>query len=314
MKTAILVYPDISMFELACAVELFALPRPELKRYYDADVVSLEDTQSSTTAGLVLNTQIVNSLDAYDMVVIASWPVAQREIPSHLASELLEFYQSGKRLVSFCSGAFLLAELGILNAKTCSTHWRYATEFVQRYKRVNFSNDVLYCIDGNVATSAGSAAALDLGLALIRQDFGLDTANAVAKRLVLPVHRNATQSQFVEAPVISENKALSSSMDWAITNLQHTISINQFAEKANMSRRNFDRCFKKATNLTPQQWLIMQRLERASQMLQQTNLNIEQVSSQAGFENSLTFRHHFKAKFGCAPLQYRHQHQIAVTN
>ncbi len=147
-RVAILSFPHVAMFEIACAVELFGLPRPEFESWYQCEVVSFEHAPLETTAGLQLQAKAVKQLDDYDMLVVPSWPASQSNLPPLLAEQVLRCYQHGKRIVSFCSGSFLLAELGILEGRNATTHWRYAQQFQQRFPNLNYLDDVLYVYDG----------------------------------------------------------------------------------------------------------------------------------------------------------------------
>ena len=304
---AILTYNQAALFELGCAVELFALPRPEIKNWYQCDVVSLEKGPLQTTAGFQITARQVQDLDAYDMLVVPSWPTNITHLSGLLADQVKIFNQQGKRILSFCSGAFLLAELGILDGRCATTHWRYAKKFQQRYKNVDYAGDVLYVFDGVIGCSAGSAAALDLGLEVIRSDYGQQTANTIARRLVMSAHRSGGQAQYVDTPVHKANSRFSEALDWAINNLQSSFSVNEFASYANMSRRTFDRQFRSTFDQTPGEWLVMQKLKLAKQLLESDTRNIELIAELAGFNNATTMRHHFRKNLRLSPRQYRDQ-------
>lgn len=305
---AILSYPNAALFELGCAVELFALPRPEFEHWYLCDVVSFSVQPLPVTGGIQLQAQTVETLEPYSMLVIPSWPVATNNtVPPELAAEILRFYQQGKRVISFCSGAFLLAELGLLDGRTATTHWRYAGQFKQRFPQVNYADDVLYVYQEQLGCSAGSAAALDLGIEIIRQDYGYQIANQVARRLVLSAHRKGGQSQFVETPLLQQSGLFTQALDWASANLTTPITIDTLAGKAGMSRRTFDRKFRSTFNMTAQDWLIQQRLERAKALLENNSGQIDHIAALAGFENAITLRYHFRKILGVSPTEYRQQ-------
>lgn len=306
-KIAILSYQNAALFELACAVELFALPRPEFNNWYQAEVVSFDDGPHSTTGGLSLNSKKVSNLDDYSTLVIPSWPTHITQIKGVLREQTLRFNADNKRILSFCSGAFLLASLGLLNGREATTHWRYAEKFKKRFPHVSYLDNVLYVYDGQIGCSAGSASAIDLSLDVIRHDFGQSVANQVARRLVLSAHRQGGQSQFVESPVLALPDHLSDTLDWALNNLEQRFSIDLLAEKALMPRRTFDRKFRQAFNLTPKEWLTTQRLNRAKELLESTVTTIERVAQHAGFDNATTLRHHFRKSLGLSPRQYRDQ-------
>ncbi|EGU46287.1 transcriptional regulator [Vibrio ichthyoenteri ATCC 700023] len=307
MRVAILSHPNVSLFELGCAVEMFALPRPEFDNWYQTEIVNLIDQPITTTGDIVMQTRHVAGLDGYDMLVIPSWPTQSGHTDPHTKAEVLRFAEQNKRIISFCSGAFLLAELGLLDGKRATTHWAFETKFRARFANVDYASNVLYVFDGQYGCSAGSAAGLDLALAVVRLDFGYAVANQVAKRLVISAHRSGGQAQFVDTPMLQVPNQFSESLQWAKANLKQAISIDLLAQKANMSRRTFDRKFRASMDLTPQEWLIIQRTELAKGLLESEDSNIEQLAVQAGFNNAESMRHHFRRVVGVSPRQYRAQ-------
>lgn len=304
-RMAVLTYEGAAFFELGCALELFALARQEFEQWYQCEVVALAQGPFEMLGGISMSVKQVTSLDAYDILLVPSWPVHQHQMPAAASAALNRFYDDGKRIVSFCSGAFLLAELGFLNGVTATTHWRYAEIFKARFPAVNYVDDILYACHGNIACSAGSSAAIDLGLEVIRQDFGYKAANSVARRLVISAHRKGGQSQFAESPVQSESGQFSAALDWAIANINDPIDIDQLASKACMSRRTFDRKFRADFNVTPKEWLTHQRLSLAKDLLERDTSSIEKVALLSGFSNATTMRHHFRKVLGISPVQHR---------
>lgn len=307
LKVAILSHPDVSLFELSCAVELFALPRPEFEDWYQTKIINLDNQTINSTGNVLLQTEHVDSLEQFDLLVVPNWPSQPKTIDQKIVDEVSLFAKQNKRILSFCSGAFLLAELGLLNGRKATTHWQFAKTFQQRFPQVRYVDNVLYVFDGRLGCSAGSAAALDLGLAVIRQDFGYHVANQVAKRLVVSAHRTGGQSQFVQSPVLQIPNQFSESLQWARANLKRSINVDMLASKANMSRRTFDRKFRASLDLTPQEWLIIQRTELAKGLLESEDLSIEQLAIEAGFNNAVSMRHHFRRIVGVSPSQYRDQ-------
>ena len=305
-RVAILTFFDVALFELACATELFALARPEFSTWYDCDVVSFESEPLSTSANMYLQAKQVSSIEDYDMLIVPSWPI-DRAPEAHLATTIRDFVEQGKRIVSFCSGAFLLAKLGLFDNRQATTHWRYAESFKAQFPDIEYVEDVLYLFDGQVGCSAGSAAGIDLGLAIIRQDFGYVMANQVARRLVVSAHRTGGQSQFVETPLLNVPNQFADALDWALSHLDQTIDIDQLATKANMSRRTFDRKFRSSFNMSAKTWLTQQRLEKAKALLEQERISIEQVAELSGFDNATSLRHHFRKVLSISPNQYRQQ-------
>ncbi|WP_367989267.1 helix-turn-helix domain-containing protein [Vibrio sp. NTOU-M3] len=306
-RVAILSHRHVSLFELACAVELFALPRPEFNPWYQTDVVNLEDCAINSTGQICLNTQFVESLAPYDTLVIPSWPTERYPTPNRIREQVQHFARQNKRILSFCSGAFLLADLGLLNHRNATTHWMFEDKFRQRFPQVSYTANVLYVFDGKIGCSAGSASALDLGLAVIRHDFGYHVANQVAKRLVVSGHRNGGQAQFVDSPILEIPNQFSQALEWALSHLDQPISIDQLASQANMSRRTFDRKFRASFDLSAKEWLTLQRIEQAKGLLESAEQNMERLAQRTGFENAVTMRHHFRRVVGVSPTQYRQQ-------
>lgn len=308
-KVAILASRYTSLFELSCAVELFALPRPEFTAWYQAEVVTFDANWLHATGGVQLKVKTVSDLSEYNTVIVPCWDTVEVSVPEIIAVAIRDFYQAGGRILSFCSGAFLLAEIGLLDGKSATTHWRYADNFVARYPNVKYADNVLYLLDEKLGTSAGSAAAIDLGLAVIRHDFGNKVANRVARRMVLAAHREGGQSQYAEKPVAISINNFSNALDWAINHLDERISVMELAKRANMSRRSFDRHFRNNFNVSAQQWLIQQRVQRAKEYLEDSERSIDQVAFAVGFESALTLRHHFRKLLGTSPGNYRKQFQ-----
>ncbi|NIB41684.1 helix-turn-helix domain-containing protein [Pseudomaricurvus alkylphenolicus] len=314
INVAILTYDNLATFEFGCAVEIFAMERPEFKDWYRAEVVCFDSDRISARGNVEIQVKKIENLDDYDMLIIPGWCIADVAVdsdwdasPSNLTQQLQRFYTNGGRILSFCTGAFLLAEAGLLNGREVTTHWRYAERFTHLFPQVTFVNNVLYVYDGRIGCSAGSAAALDLGLEVVRQDFGHDKANKVARRLVIPPHRSGGQAQFVETPMIATQSHFSSTLDWAIQRLRNPIDVNILAEKANMSRRTFDRHFRASLGMSPKEWITRQRLNLAQNLLAAGDESMETIAQRAGFETAMNMRHHFRKVFGISPSQYQAQ-------
>ncbi|MFT5572061.1 MAG: AraC family transcriptional activator FtrA [Cryomorphaceae bacterium] len=306
-NVAILTYQNAALFELGCAVELFGLARPEFDAWYDTAVVCFESGPLSTNAGLQLMAKKINSLESYDTLVIPSWPTNIAQIKGPLADQVKEFSLAGKRILSFCSGSFMLATLGLLDGRKATTHWRYADKFKRRFPSVDYVEDVLYVLESCIGCSAGSAAAIDLGIEVIRQDFGFERANQVARRLVMSAHRKGGQSQFVETPVRQLPSLFIDTVDWALSNLNTEININHLADRSHMSRRTFDRKFRQSFGTSPKEWLITQRLNVARQLLEDNTNRIQTIATHSGFDSAASMRHHFRRSLGVSPRQYRDQ-------
>jgi len=208
--------------------------------------------------------------------------------------------------MSICSGVFILAASGLLDGKSATTHWRYTDALRRRYPQIDVHPDVLYVDNGSVLTSAGSAAGLDLGLHLIRRDYGADIANNVARRLVVAPQRDGGQAQFIAVPTTpDEATALAPTMAWAIERLDATLSVATLAEHAAMSPRTFARRFRAEAGVSPHQWLTQQRVLHSQHLLETTGHSIDSVARACGFGSAATLRHHFQQAVQTTPTRYR---------
>lgn len=304
-RIAILTTANQALFELGCAVELFALARPEFDEWYETDVISLSDNKHQTTAGVMIEVEQKNDLSEYDTLIVPGWGTQTED--QILANKVLDFHQNSGRVFSFCSGAYLLASSGLLDNKPATTHWRYAEHFKARFPHVRFQDNVLYVHEGDYGCSAGSAAAIDLGIAIIREDFGYEAANHVARRLVLAAHRDGGQAQYCESPSIQENRFFSNMLNWMADNLQHTIKVDEMAARSAMSRRTFDRKFHAAMGMSAKSWLIKRRLDAARQLLESSEHSIEKIAELSGFANGNALRHNFRKHLGLSPGKIREQ-------
>lgn len=263
-----------------------------------------------TSAGFSITVQhSLRTLSRADIVIMPSWHNDCRPAPSALLEVLRRAHRRGARVVGLCLGAFVLAEAGLLDGKTATTHWHYATLLAERHATVNVDRDVLYVDEGDVVTSAGVAAGLDCCLHLLRDLCGAETANQVARRLVVAPHRQGGQAQFIEQPVPASRSddRLSKVLEWATGHLDQAHDIDSLAERAAMSRRSFTRHFRQATGTTVVQWLLNQRLVRAQRMLENGDTSIEMIAQQAGFGSALSLRQHFRSAFKTSPSVYRRQ-------
>ncbi len=308
-KVAILVSPNLSLFELACATDLFGSKRPEIKDWYQTDVVSFYTSPLKINSQTNVNIEVmqVENLDGYDMVIIPSWSFSKLKLKPNMSNAILNLYSRNGRVISLCTGAFVLAELGLLHSRSATTHWLYADVFKKSFPHIQYKQDVLYQYDGKVGCSAGSSSAIDLCLEVIRDDFGYQIANQSARRMVLAAQRNGGQSQFVETPIIEKPNQFAATLDWALSQLSNKIDINIMAIKSNMSRRTFDRKFRASLNMSPKEWLNQQRLHLAKRLLEQTNDSIDMVAYNSGFEKPETLRHNFRKHLKLSPTQYRQQ-------
>ena len=227
--------------------------------------------------------------------------------PAPLLKKIRAAYQRGARLCSICSGVFVLAAAGVLDGKTVTTHWRYADKLQQRYPQLRVQPDALYVDEGQIMTSAGSAAGLDMLLHLVRRDYGSAVANRVAQRLVVPPHREGGQAQFVPRPMLpDEGGRVARLMDWVRANpaLPHTL--RSLAERAAMSPRTLQRQFHDATGMAPYEWLVRERVAIARELLESQNAkSMAWIAQTAGFGSEESLRRHFRRIALTSPGTYR---------
>ncbi|MET8120623.1 transcriptional regulator FtrA [Micromonospora sp. NPDC005189] len=308
-RVAVLAYPGMSVFETGIVTEVFGLPRPELNvDWYDLVVCAERPGPVPIVGGASLHTPYgLAALAAAQTVIVPGVPDVTADPSSELVSALLRAHRRGARIMSICSGAFALAGAGLLDGRRATTHWQYAELLARRYPRVEVDPDVLYLDDGDLLTSAGSAAGLDLCVHVVRRDHGAAIANAVARRLVIPPHRDGGQAQFVEAPVSTDpdDDRIAGSIDWALAHLAEPLTVAQLAGQAHMSPRTYLRHFARATGTSPIRWLIDQRVRTSLALLEETDAGVEQIAGAVGFDAPVTYRHHFGRVMLTSPSAYR---------
>ncbi|GAB2865756.1 helix-turn-helix domain-containing protein [Actinocorallia aurea] len=241
-----------------------------------------------------------------DTVIVPGWADIDVDPPAELLAAVRAAREAGARVASLCTGAFVLAAAGLLDGRRATTHWAHTRELALRHPKVRVDPDVLYVDEGGVLTSAGKAAAMDLCLHLVRLDRGSATANTVARRLVVPPHREGGQAQFVQAPVpASPDHPLAALLPWALARLDRPLTVADLAREARMSPRTLTRQFKAATGTTPLQWLLIQRIRRAREILETTDTAIDAVAATTGMGTATTLRRHFHRTVGVPPDTYR---------
>ena len=303
-----LVYDGLCAFEFACAAEVFGLSRPELgPDWYRFETCALQRRPVRGQYGMRITADAdLDRLATAGTVIVPGWAGVDVPVPSPIVDVLRRAHARGARLLSICSGSFVLAATGLLDGKRATTHWRYAEALQQRHPAIQIDPDVLYVDEGQLLTSAGSAAGLDLCLHLVRRDHGADIANQVARRLVIPPHRDGGQAQFVERPMEKrERNALSPLMDKLRRQIDKAFPLAELARMAAMSERTFMRRFKDATGTTPAEWLTTVRLDRARELLESSAHSIDSIAEQTGLGTAATLRHHFRRKLGTSPTAYR---------
>ncbi|WP_163528995.1 transcriptional regulator FtrA [Klebsiella oxytoca] len=308
-RVVALAYDGLCTFEFGVAVEIFGLPRPEMgERWYRFAVAAVDEGELRATGGIRLMTDGgMSLLSEADTIVVPGWRSIDSPVPPDLCQALVAAHARGCRIISICSGVFVLAAAGLLNGRQATTHWRYTDQLRARFPLIEVIDDVLYVGAEGVMTSAGSAAGIDLCLHLVREDFGIDAANIVARRLVVSPHRDGGQAQQIVRPVAKarESQRLGLLFDFLHQNLAANHTVASLAERAGMGSRTFLRRFEDTTGKTPARWLLDERLLRATQHLTHSRLSVEQIAKLCGFANASTLRHHFRQQYALSPLQYR---------
>jgi AraC family transcriptional activator FtrA len=295
-------------FEFAVACEVFGLERPELGvDWYRFLVVATDPPPVDVGPFSVVTPYGLDALALADTVVVPNARHGDERPPAALVAALRAACERGARIVSFCSGAFALAEAGILDGRPATTHWMYVDELRERYPAIDVRPDVLYVDDGQVLTSAGTAAGIDLALHLVRLDHGAEVANMVARRMVVPPHRDGGQAQFVHLPVPERDDAafLAPTLDWIVDHLQEPLTVERMAAHACTSARTFARRFRAVTGTTPLRWLLHQRVRYAQRLLETTDLPVELVAHRCGLGTAANLRLHFRRVVATTPTAYR---------
>lgn len=315
-RVAVVAFEGISPFHLSVPCMVFGddLARLGAPRY-DLTVCAERPGSIATLSGFSLD--VPNDLSALreaDTVIVPAWADPDTPPSPELVEALCAAHARGARMVGLCLGAFVLAEAGLLDGRTASTHWIWADDFAARFPAVRLDRDVLYVDEGNMLTSAGTAAAIDCCLHLLRRDHGAEIANKVARRMVVAPHRSGGQAQYIEQPLpkAEGGDRLASTLEWAAENLKEPLCLDLLAERAAMSRRNFSRRFRKATGVTVSHWILMQRLALAQRLLETTDRKMEAVAEAVGFGSAVTLRQHFSAAFSVSPMAYRRQFRERV--
>jgi AraC family transcriptional activator FtrA len=298
----------MATFEFGIVVEVFGLPRPEIERpWYRFAVCALDRGPLRATGGVTIRARAgLRALSRAGTIVIPGWRDPDERPPEALLKALRAAHARGARLVTICSGVFVLAAAGLLDGRRATTHWRYLERLRALHPRVRVEPDVLYVDEGQVLTSAGSAAGIDLCLHVVRRDYGAEIANQVARRLVVSPQREGGQSQYVPAPVRPAMMGgLGRALEWAQRRLGEDLSVARWARQAAMSPRTFARRFRDETGTTPHRWLSHQRVLAAQQRLETTSESIDEVADGVGLKTAATLRLHFRRALRTTPTAYR---------
>ncbi|MFI7064310.1 helix-turn-helix domain-containing protein [Kribbella sp. NPDC050124] len=292
-------------FELGVAYEIFGNPpREALENWYDVQLCGPGSVKVGPFA--VEPDHGLDHLISADTVIVPACADVDEPPPTELIDAVRAAHEAGARIASLCTGAFVLGAAGLLDGRRATTHWAHTDELSARYPLAEVDPDVLYTDNGSVLTSAGKAAAVDLSLHLIHLDHGANIANSVARRLVVPPHRSGGQAQFVATPLeVSGDNRLAQLQSWVLERLDQPLTVTDMARRVNTSPRHLGRQFRAVTGQTPLQWLLMQRVRRAQEMLEKTDQSVESIAVATGMGTATTLRRQFKRVVAVPPDSYR---------
>jgi transcriptional regulator GlxA family with amidase domain len=308
-NVAAVLLQGVHPFELGVVCEVFGMDRSDQGLpVYDFAAVSAEGPRLTTHAGFgVTASDDLDRLEEADLITVpAGEEFAVRAFPPDLLKALNRAVERGATVLSVCSGVFVLAAAGLLDGRRCSAHWRHTELLSRRHPLARVELDVLYVDDSGVITSAGSAAGIDACLHLVRKEQGTAVANGIARRMVVPPHREGGQTQYVDRPLPrATSDTVAGVLSWMERHLDREVTVEELAARALMSPRTFARRFQQETGTTPYRWLLGQRVLLARELLEGTDHSVEAIAVRAGFGNAATMRHHFARWTGTTPQAYR---------
>ncbi|WP_370093518.1 helix-turn-helix domain-containing protein [Streptacidiphilus sp. MAP12-20] len=306
---AVLLFSGGPIFESSIPLSVFGIDRQDSGLpHYRLLVCAGENGPLATTGGLTMTAPHgLEGLARAGTVVVPAWRSAAQTPPPEALAALRKAHAEGARIIGLCTGAFVLAAAGLLDGRPATTHWMYAPTLAKRYPQVQVDPRELFIDEGDVLTSAGTAAGIDLCLHVVRADHGADAAAALARRLVVPLRRSGGQAPYVDRSLPEEigNDPLAEVVTWALDNLSKQFDVEVLAARAYMSRRTFDRRFRSLTGSAPLQWLISQRVLQAQRLLETTELSVDEVARRCGFRSPVALRGHFRRQLGVSPAVYR---------
>jgi len=305
-RVVALVNPPQSPFELACAAEVFGADRQDLPARYDFRICAERPGPLRTTIGYTMLVDAgLEALQEADTVVIPGWQPPGAPASPAVIESLRAAHQRGARIVAVCTGAFVIAQAGLLDGRRATTHWRQTAQLAAAFPEVQVDPDVLYVDHGDVATSAGTGAGIDLCLHLVRCDHGAAYAAQIARNMVLPPHREGSQLQYATRPAPARtDESLAPLLEWATSQLR-TLTVGGLAERAGMSSRTLARRFTEQLGTSPGQWLLGRRLDATRVLLEQTDLPVGAIALRVGLASAVNLRRRFRAHFGTTPGAYR---------
>ena len=310
-KVAVVLNERLAMFEFGVVCEVFGLDRTEDGLpLFDFRVCGVEPGQplASSSPGITVTPEYgLDELRDADLVAVPAFPfVSAHPYEPAVVQALRDAAAAGATVLTVCSGAFLAGAAGLLDGRKCTTHWRYVDQLAEMYPLATVDPDVLFVDEGNLITSAGTAAGIDACLHLVRRELGSAAANKIARRMVVPPQRDGGQRQFIERPVPEcDSDSLGETLRWMNEHLDLPHTVEGLAARSAMSTRTFARRFTAEAGTTPVKWLTNQRILLAKQLLEETDLGLEGIASRCGFGSGALLRHHFQRFVGIAPTEYR---------
>jgi AraC family transcriptional activator FtrA len=314
-RVVVIVDENSNPFEMACATEVFGLPRPELGRDLYHFQLCSPDLRTRMRDGVFTLTGVADLevADSAETLIVPNRPDIDTVRRPAVLKAIQRAHARGARLVGFCSGAFTLAEAGVLAGRRATAHWRWADDFRARFPNVTFEEDVLFVDDGDILTAAGSAAALDLGLHIVRRDYGAEVANSVTRRLVFSAHRDGGQKQFIERPMPDvADESLAPVLAWAQERLDQPITVTSMAAQAVVSPATLHRRFKSQLGTTPLAWLTRQRVALACRLIERGQSSLEAVARDSGLGTTVNLRTLMRRETGLTPTAYRRRFGIGT--
>lgn len=307
-SVAVLLHGNVALFEFGVVNEVFGLDRTDDGvPPFDFRIASPhpgEPLSIGNGAYVIPPNSLADCLSA-DLVAIPGGSTDD-DFPPEVLDTLRGVVDNGGRVLTVCSGAFAAGAAGLLDGRRCTTHWRYGEKLARRYPKATVDTDVLFVDDGPITTSAGTAAGIDAALHLVREDWGPSVANTIARRMVVPPHRDGGQRQFVAAPVPEcDSDGFGTMLSWLLEHLDEEISVDDLAARMHMSTRTFARRFVDEVGTSPHKWLTEQRVLHARRLLESTDITVDEVASRVGFGSATLLRHHFGAAVGVSPVTYR---------
>ncbi|MFJ9018475.1 helix-turn-helix domain-containing protein [Streptomyces sp. NPDC102259] len=306
---AVLLFSGGPIFESSIPLSVFGIDRQDAGvPRYRLLVCGGEDGPLRTTGGLELTAPHgLEAISRAGTVVVPAWRSITSPPPEDALDALRRAHEEGARIVGLCTGAFVLAAAGLLDGRPATTHWMYAPTLAKRYPSVHVDPRELFVDDGDVLTSAGTAAGIDLCLHIVRTDHGNEAAGALARRLVVPPRRSGGQERYLDRSLPEEIGAdpLAEVVAWALEHLHEQFDVETLAARAYMSRRTFDRRFRSLTGSAPLQWLITQRVLQAQRLLETSDYSVDEVAGRCGFRSPVALRGHFRRQLGSSPAAYR---------